>query len=407
MIGSETLVLVGGEAPDAPVTWVRVGGSGAILAHGVVGVGASPPSAAPQRTVLVVPGADASVRRVELKAVSEAQARAALPHLFDGALATNGEGLHYAVGGLQDEEGLMLAAAIGSDRMAQWIKRCQAMGADPQRIFLDFTIWPVQRGELEIIQTPRLTIVAAGPVGGFSIEPSIAPQLFSRWLEQAPGQIGALNLLGGDAAEWRAKLGESAPPLRVRPPADPVLGLAVAAAAPPQYAPNLRQGAFATATSGRNSVHIWRFAAVLALLAVALQVGSMLLSGWRDHRAAHRVLARAEADFRTARPEVGRIVNLRTQVKALLNASKQAGSNPVLVVSESMVTALAAHPEVRLDELRHEPPGREVRIQLSSENAVALEAIADALRQAGLTVEGGEQRLLSDRYAAQYVVQAP
>jgi general secretion pathway protein L len=397
---SEVLVLLGGPAPDAPLAWVRVEiPSGAVLAHGVAARHGDAPAASSARTVLVLPGSEATVRRVPLDASTEAQARAALPHLLDGVLAaSDGRRLHYAAGVVDDMSGHALAAAIDADRLSLWLQRCAELGADPHNVVLDFTVWPVAKGEVHVVETPRLTIVAAGRLGGFSIEPSLAPHLFSRWLRQAAEPISSIAIAGGDVVTWTARVGEPARPIHAGPSLDPTLSLAQAAAAAPDYAPNLRQGAFAPAAQEKAGIRLWRFAAVLAVLAVTLQVGSLCLAGYRDLHAAEQVRANAERQFRELHPEVRRIVNLRAQVTALSNATRQAVDHPILMVTDPLISVMTAAPGLRLEEVRHDPPGRSVRLRLSAPVSPALTQAADALRSQGLTLVADAPRAVGDRF---------
>jgi general secretion pathway protein L len=404
---SDSLVLVGGDSPHAPMAWVLLDSHGEALEHGVAGPGQAPPSTSASRTTLVIPGAEATVRRLQLQASTEAQARALLPHLFERGLAAQEGEIHYAVGARQDAEGNTLAVAVSAERLGQWLDRCKEAGAAPSRVMLDFTVWPVERGRVEVVETPRLAMVAAGELGGFSIEPSLAPHVLTRWLQQAPERISSLSVMGGDAEAWAKKLGTGAPEVVAAPRRDPLLALAGAAVNPPAYAPNLLQGSFTPASKRPPSMKLWRFAVVLALLAVALQVGSYVVAGWRDRNAAAVILESAEADFRTARPEVKRIVNLRAQVRSMAASAQQASSHPVLATTDPLIKTVQANPTLRLDELRHEQPGRKVSVRLSAAESAPLEGAAAALRQLGLKVEAGALRVNDGRYSTDLVVEAP
>ncbi|HRO04072.1 MAG TPA: hypothetical protein PLS69_10765, partial [Terricaulis sp.] len=83
---SAILLLIGGSDPEAPMAWAQIDDAGAIEAQGVLAPGAQAPAAPPARTVLVLPGADARVKLLDLPARTEAQARAGAPFLFEGAL---------------------------------------------------------------------------------------------------------------------------------------------------------------------------------------------------------------------------------------------------------------------------------------------------------------------------------
>lgn len=400
---ARALVLIGGPTPSAPLMWATVDDSGAVVSHGEDSA-AQPPRAAPEHTILIVPGADVQVKQVELPARTDAQARAAAPMLFESALAAT-EGVHYAIGPAQNADGLRLVAAIAQTRLDQWLARCRAASADPYLVVADFSLWPVARGEVHIVEASDRVMIAAGEAGGFSIEAELAPGVFSRWAAQARQRFATLVLAeNGAAKDWAALPGAS-----VRAISAPDAGrvLAEAALDPPGYTPNLRQGVAADATETQSRFRVWRFAAALALLAALLQIGALVGQGLQDRRAARATLAQAEEAFRAARPDVGRVVNLRAQTTALINAMEQAENHPVLAATDPLIRALQTQPLARVDEVRFEAPGRTVRLRLSAPQPTALEAAATALRDQGVQVETRDMQPTDGRYAAELIIEAP
>lgn len=394
------LVLIGGDDVNAPMAWARADGGGEVSERGQPGQ--TPPAAAPARTILILPGAEARVRRLETEARTEAQARAAAQYLFEGALAGQQE-MHYAAGPAH-ADGARLVAAMAAPRLQLWLDRCRDLGADPHLVLLDCTAWPAEKSEVVIAPFSNRVIVAGGEAGGFSIEPELAGPLAARWLSEINPQ--RIVLRGGDANTWRAALGGLGARLQSEPAADPVAEL-VRGAIDTASAPNLRQGAFATEQRDGQPWKMWRFAALLAAAAFLLQIGSLLISGWRDQQAATRTLANAEREFKALRPDVTRIVNLRAQVSAIVNRLEQAGRHPVLAASAPVIEALHAQPLARIDDVRHDGAGRQVRMQVSASDQVALEALIGDLRARGLATDSRELPPREGRYAAEIVLEAP
>jgi type II secretory pathway component PulL len=231
--------------------------------------------------------------------------------------------------------------------------------------------------------------------------------LFSRWLGTVRARVGEVRLAVSDRLAWENALG-AAPGLAsfAAHVDDPGEELARGALDAPAYAPNLREGAFAPAQAARPW-RIWSLAAALALLAVSLQIGGLVIAGWRDARAAQRTLSLAEQDFRKARPEVRRIVNLRAQVAAFVNAIEQADNHPVLAATEPLIRVLQAHPLVRLDEVRHALPGRTVILRLSSPQGPALEAAIAEIGRQGLRAEARDLQPVEGRYTTELVLESP
>jgi len=407
MSAQETIVLIGGDSPDAPMAWARVANDdGVVLDHGLVHENA-PPKAAPANTVLIVPGADAQVMLLDLAARSEAQARAGAAIAFEGVLS-HATDMHYAVGAAIDEAaGTRLAAAMSSARLGAWLARCTQAGADPHAVYLDFMVWPVAAGEIEIVLGADRAIVAAGPAGGFSIEPALAQGLFARWLSQSGRNFSHVRVYGGDAQAWAGLIGAGGPQVRTAGDIDLFEKLSAAAVFPPAHAPNLRQGAFGAKAPAASPWRIWRFAAGLAMLALMLQVFSLFYQGINDARAARQVTAQAQTDFLAARPDVGRVVNLRAQVSALANAMTQSRDQPVLSASQPLVAVLQAHALVRVEAIRHNAPGRKVMVEISAPRAELLEPVVTELGARGLSLETGAMEQRAGRYIMALTLESP
>jgi type II secretion system protein L len=348
---------------------------------------------------VVIPTLDAAARLGPcLGALTEGLMRGLIAELVlaDGG-STDG------IEAVADAAGARLVAAIAEPRLQAWLDQCRSVGADPHIVVLDCTAWPVD-GEVAIVVTPNRVIVAGGQLGGFSTDPAIAPALTARWLNDAGADGARIVLWGGDAESYRRTLQRD---FEVRDAADVVACLAAGAATIAAFAPNLRQGAFVAEGRKQQPFKFWRLTALLAVAAVMLQVGSLVISGVRDRQTASQIEAAAERDFRAARPDVGRVVNLRAQVAALVNAQTQAARHPVLVTSNPVADALRQQPLARLDEVRHQAPAREVRLTITAQDQPSIDAIAALLREADLTVETRIVRPRDGRVAAELVVGAP
>ncbi len=404
---SDVLVLIAGDSPEAALAWARADSEGRIQEQGLAPIGAPIPAAQAARTILVLAGAEARLRRVEIAARTQAQARAAAPFLFEGALADDGD-THYAVGDAQDQTGARLVAAISAQRLRVWLERARSHGADPHLVTLDCAIWPTRADEVVIAALPNRVIVAGAGAGGFAIEPSLAAPVFARWLAESPrASSGRIILLGGDGEHWRRALGAQAYRLEPAPAPDAIAALVHGAVNAPATAPNLRQGEFAPTAQRAAPLRFWRFAALLAAAALLLQIGSHILGGVRDAQAADQTMAAAERDFRSLRPELGRIVNLRAQVAALRNQLEQSARHPVLTVSTPVVEALRQHPAVRLESVQHQMPGRTVRLVLTASDTNSIGTLVEALRGGGLSIETHDLPPQSGRYATELAVEAP
>jgi type II secretion system protein L len=272
---------------------------------------------------------------------------------------------------------------IDRQRLAAWLDACGRAGLQPKAVHVDCLVRPVEARTIDVLVAADRTIVSAGALGGFAIDPGLAPALIGPWLKQSGLEGAALRVAGAEAGAFRAGAVQGA--LRI----DAGEILARAACAPAASSPDVRQGAFAARDSAKPAWGAWRLAGILVVLAVMAQAATLGVQGWRDGEAARRTLAEAEREFRAVRPDVKRIVNLRAQVKALANAAAGVDRHPVLRASAPLTETLKAHPRVQLDELHYQGAGAQVVMRLSGPDAAALDAAAADLRGRGLGVVAG------------------
>lgn len=393
------LVLIPGGAPDDPIEWVKVASNGeGIEARGVIESGGRAPIGDKSETVLVLSGVEAQLRVLDATTRSEAQARAAANYMFKGALAGDPDETFYAIGRPHAETGRRLIAALDRGRLQSWLTRCSEAGVNPSAIYVDCTILPNNGSDATIFSLPDRVIVSAGDRGGFAIEPALASSLIRPWLDQFVGQVTAVSAHGELPVEAAAALGPQVRLLQAAAQHGDLLDrLALAAARPPAWSPDLRQGDFAVAGKRSSPVRAWLLAASLVVLAGLLQVGVVVLDGLRDKDSVQRLLAAAEVQFHKIRPDVGRVINLRAQVTSALNGLRHQSTNPMVALSDSISNALANHPEVRLEEMRAEGPGQSVLLRLSGSLPAVLDAAVADLRQSWGRVDVGQMQTAEGR----------
>lgn len=401
-----TLLLVGGASADQPLHWLTIDAQGGVRARGQASSAQSLPRGEWQRCALVLPGADARVFVAELPARTQAQARAGAEAMLSARLAERGRTPHYAVGE-PFEGGRRIVAAIARERLELWLDRCRALGVTPELAALDCLVLSCAAGEVVIVDDGVRAIVGGSGVGGFSIESDLAPSVFLRWVKEAREHVSRISLHAQNPALWRGALSETSAPSSIQPAPDVLALLAAGVARASDTTPNLLQGIDAVAQRARPAAHLWRFAALLAVAAVLLQVGSLAIAGWRDNQAASRIETAAERDYRAARPDLAARADIHSLVSAQMRRIGQGARHPVLTVTGPVVAALRAQPAVRLEELHYQAPGRAVRMRLSSSDAAALQAAIASLRTEGFNLESSDMLPQEGRYAAELTIEAP
>lgn len=395
------LALFAREEPEAPLAWAQIDlRTKEIVARG----DSAPPAAAAARTVLILSGSDAQIRQLLAPSRTQAQARAGVAYLFEGALA-DPDDVHFAVGEAQDSDGRRLAAALSGARLSAWLGACRRAGADPHAVYLDVTLWPGEANTAVVALSGERALVCGGPHGGYAIEAAIAPSLFARWASQNSLRTTSIRVDERALESWRRILPDAA--LSPLTPSDVDGDLARAAFSPPEFAPNLRQGAFAVAGARRPQWRLWSLAGAIAVVGVLAQSGMQAYAGWRDEQATAAVLEQTQTAFKAARPDVTRIVNLRAQVRAAVNAAGRAGAHPVLKAGEPLRRAGLAQPLVRLEDMRHQAPDRTVQLRFSAGDAQSLQALLVWFQAQGIKAEMKDQAPEGGRYIALVTMESP
>ncbi len=401
------LVLLAGDGPDDPIAWFQMrSADGVELGRGVFGAGGSGPRGTDE-AILVLRATEAQLRAVDIPAKTDVQARAAAAYAFEGEVAIAAGQAFYAVGAAMAESGARLAAALDRERLRRWLERCDDAGLAPRAIFLDCTLPAVEPDQVRVCERDGYTIVAGGPAGGFAIDTPLAPAVLRAWLQRMSGARPEVQVEGAALAAVASTLAHAGLTANMVEGGDVALDLARAALKPPAYAPNLKQGEFAESSRDARISGVWATMAGLALTAVLLQVGLLVFNGWRDQRYAAEIMARTETEFRQMRPDVQRIVNLRAQVSAALNAAKQPALNAVIATSFPVIDVLQTHPDVRLDEVRHDAPGRRVSLRFSGIEPTTLDSVVADLRKTSENVDVDQMRTDQGRASILVTVVAP
>ncbi len=393
-MSSAVIILVAGNTPAEPMAWVRLAG-GSVAASGMISAGETiRGSGAGADCILVAPGFDAQLRRLETPTRSSPQARAAAAHLFRDSLATDAAETVFAVGeaGANDQR---RAAAMSRARLAAWLARCGSMRLKPQAVYLDCSLLPAPAGAIDVMRLGERTLVSAGELGAFTMDSDLAPAVLGQWIAQLGSAIDTAYLHGWTREQLAPQLGAVRFEASAAAEEDPVIRIAKLAAARPPHAPDFVAAAQRAPTA--SPLASWALVAGLAVVAGLIQIGLAAVDGLRDTDAAQAVLAAAEAEFREARPEVKRIANLRAQVTGALNAAKPQAANPVIAASPMISDVLELHPDVQLDEVRLDAPGRTVELRLSSLLQPQLDSAIEGLREVAGRIDVGPMQAVDGR----------
>lgn len=350
-----TRLLLLPERPDEAPEIVEPG------AHGPVRRRLLPSEQGGGEALLVLPGAEAVTRWLDLPGGSPAQARAAAAFQIGEVVAAGGEGLHLAVGG-RDEDGRALVVWIDREVLRSGLEAAGARGVKVTGALPDYLLLPDDAEGRTVLASFGERLGVRGQGLAFGVEPELASAVIG---DRPHRYIPASEL---DA--WLLATAE-------RPPVDLLQG---------QFAPR-RQG----------PVLRWRRLAVLAAVVAISPLVLPLAQIARDGLEARAIERRNAALAVQLVPQSARYGDPVRYAVSRLQAGRRQGFGEL---SAGYLSAVRAVPGMRLDTLVHGQDGA-IRSSVSYANYSDMDQLREVLKAGGFDVtEQGTvtegQRVTSD-----------
>lgn len=343
------------------------GGSEWIDIDGVVASGWPPPRPG-QRTVVLVPAEEVLLLEVVRGAGNERQWTQALPFVVEEQLVSPVESQHVAwARGIDDEH--VNVAVVARARLEAWLAQLRAAGIEPDVLLPETLALPWQPDRPVLLVDGGRCLLRIGESGALGGE---------------AGEIAAFvqcmdTLPGVDA--WR--VGDSHSPLPTQD--QRLVAHALQAFVVPDVVLNLLQGDYAPRSRADGLARDWRWAAVLAGIALFLALLHPLLD---RHKLAGKVAAQqAEMEqlYRHAVPQASVVDDPARRLQSALAARGLGRGEGVISLLARAAPAIAADGSLALDSFEF----RERRLELivQAANVADLDALRQRLAHAGLTAE--------------------
>jgi general secretion pathway protein L len=316
---------------EPPHRWARLDAQDKLVGKGEVEALAQVPAGARgERLVAVVPGRAVTIRSVTVPARSRAKALAAIPYALEDSLASDVEDLVFVLLDWKPTRPARVAI-IAREQMRAWNSQLQALGSPVDMLVPDYFLVPLHpqtRYTLAATGSAEI-LVRGGPLEGVVLDPgmlnhwwrelddvhtavAVNERSLAQQLIEQGGDLVSEWSIGNDFTAWLEH------------------GLELPANA------NLLQGEFKP-DHQRNVTAGLKVAGVVLLSAVVLRLGTDLYDHYRLAKMDRELEANIVATFRSAFPEVTRIVNPRVQmeqkIKALLSGTTGDGEFQILLSS--------------------------------------------------------------------------
>ena len=384
---SDTLVIRLRAADEAHASWLIVDANGA--RSGAVHSGPVADAlhlAQGRRVVLLLPGAEVALAEPELPLRGGARLAQAVPFALEEQLASEVEGLHFAVGRRHEAAVGTPVAAVARPLMERWLGACEDAGIHPDAAYADTAAVP---------EAPNACAVLLDDASLFVRRAHSVPYVLD-----AGSLAAALDLALGVRSEAHEHVVFYASPQDYEAHRDLIEGLRartatlqvkllpegalplLAAQAPGGAGVNLLQGSFAPKSTLRLRLRPWRVPAALAAGVVLLFFAGQALTFFRMSRAEQRLDAQIAEVFAQALPGQP-IVDPRAQMQGLLGGAGSAGA--LLPSISTLAQAMARAPAARIEALSYRGDALELRVVAPT--VEALDAIKQAMIQGGVSAE--------------------
>jgi general secretion pathway protein L len=264
-----------------------------------------------RQAVLLLPGADVLLTQARLPVRSAAAIAKALPYALEEQLADEVETLHF-VRGPQDVQGNMPVAVIQRQRLERYLAELQQIGVRPERAYPVPLLLPRREGAWSILVEGEQVMVRSGDYQGMGLERDCLLPVLRQLLEGQEArpvlQLWAKGEAMPNVDEWAA-IGCEVEPMPALSSGLPLLASGLAG---PQLL-DLLPGVSAGQAGAMGPVKAWRAVAAFLLLALLIQFGGMGYGYWLLQAEESVLRQEVEETFKTAFPEVRRIVNPRIQ----------------------------------------------------------------------------------------------
>lgn len=321
------------------------------------------------RVVAVGPGEAVALHRVELPARRASELRQAIPFALEDRLAQPVEQLHFAPGvraGQTTE-----VAVVGRDVMQRWVDAIGSSGWVADRLVVDAQLLPDVPGRIHAARVGDRVLVRTDAIA--TAMPAADWPAWRRLFPAVPvhglGSHGRFVEIDGDALDALDR---------------PTVFRHVAGQL--NQAIDLLQGDFAPRHRQAGQRRLWRWAAILAVVAVTLALIEAATGVLIERQRREALREQMAQVFRTALPDARMTADPAAQLAAEVARQRRAGgAGGVLGVLARVAPVLTQGSRYRLESLDYRLGALE--LEVAAADVASLDALRESLAAEGLSVE--------------------
>jgi general secretion pathway protein L len=384
---SETLVIRLRAADGAQASWQIVDANGARSGPVQTGPVADAMGLAQEHpVVLLLPGSEVTLAAPELPLRGRARLAQAVPFALEEQLASDVEGLHFAIGAKAIGAAATPVAIVARSIMDRWMEACEAAGIHPDAAYADTALVPPTAGGCTLLLDGHQVYVRREDSIPFAIDADPLTDALALALGGAADASGHVTFFAAPADYERHRetiegLRTLTASLQVKLLPDGALPLLAAQVAHGE-AVNLLQGPYAARSSLAAGLRRWRLPAALAAATALVFLTVQAVSAWQLSRAEKKLDSEIAQVFAQAMPGQ-KVVDPRAQMQGVLGEG--GGRSAFLPALSALSRALAGIPQAQVESVSCR--GDVVDFRLMAPSVGSLDAVKQALNGGGLSAE--------------------
>lgn len=371
-------------APEQPLQWLQTAPADHAQVHsGTLAQAASACGETP--AVVFVPASRLVLLRAAVPTRNRSRMLQAVPYALEEQLAEDVDQLHFAVGSTDQQD--TAVATIARQQLDDWLDALRQVGITPEALVPDVLALPWREQRWTVWLEPEQALVRTGPEQGWATEPDNLLLQLQLALDTHTPQGIDLYASAQDADRLATALAPL--PVQHQSPPDGALSR-LAAQYRSQQNLNLLQGSYGGNERTQQHRRRWAWVGVLAVLLVVTEFAITALQNHRLGTLASRNEQKIEQLFRTAFPDIKRVVDPKVQMQQQLQklqsvAVSQDASGSLLALLQLTGPVLAQRPQLQLQGLHYR--NHRLDLELNAQSFQALDEVKQALSDQGLQVE--------------------
>lgn len=321
------------------------------------------------RVVALAPAEAVAWHRVDLPARRLAEQRQAAPYALEDRLAQPVEQLHFALG--VRDGGQIEVGVVAKETLRQWLARLESLSLSADRLVADAHLLPRTANGIHMAHVGERVLAATD-----SAVMAMPAADWPAWRRLLPAS--SVHRLGSNG---RFDEGEGATAQALDR-----TGFLRYAVSRLDTAPDLLQGEFAPRQRDAGQKRLWRWAAILAGLAVALSLVDAAVGVLVERHRRDALRTQMAEVFREAMPDARMTGDPGAQLAAELGRPHRGGrAGGMLALLSQVAPTLTQGSRYRLESLDYRLGTLE--LEVAADDVASLDALRETLAANGLPVE--------------------